>query len=217
MDDKKKIVLASKDVVVKKTEDVYINVNLKSSFNSIKKERFDNNFDLAEQFRRERNASRNFRVYGIIDSAKYDCDNLTLTIHSSGSANSSNIITSITSAPIGFGDKNVFGKMRGRYIIELDEYEDSNYIFIKLPPGLTSFQKQTVEVQLVFNDSDGHFIEYGTETIDIGINGEISTVNNDFPFFYNKHWIKTNFQVEKNKFGLVEVDILNPNLYLGNI
>ena len=27
------------------------------------------------------------------------------------------------------------------------------------------------------------FIEYGTETIDIGINGEILTVNNDFPFF----------------------------------
>ena len=96
-------------------------------------------------------------MYGIIDSAQYDCDNLTLDIHSSGSANSSNIITSVTSAPIGFGDKNVFGKMRGRYIIELDEYEDSNSIFINFPPGLTSFQEQTIEVQLVFNDSDGHF------------------------------------------------------------
>lgn len=204
MDDKKKIVLASKDVVVKKTEDVYINVNLKSSFNSIKKERFDNNFDLAEQFRRERNASRNFRVYGIIDSTVIDCDNLSFKVYSKSTIELgvqvlSNQIASFVSQKIGFGDKNVFGKMKGKYLLELNNYVDSDVIYIEIPGDGVNFDREVKELRLVFTGADGEFIEYGTSTIDIGINGIFETINNDFPFFYNKHWIKNNFQIKQVK------------------
>jgi len=202
MDDKKKIVLGSEDFLAKGIDDIYINVNLQQKFNLIKRERFDNNFDLAEQFRKERNASRSFRVYGIINSPLIDCDNLTIKAYANsnilfGAQVLGNQIATITSQPIGFGDKNVFGKHRGKYIIELNNYELSDTIYLEIAGNGVDYARTVVEQKLVFKDSDGVFVEYGTDTIDLGINGGFEIIQNDFPFFYNKHWIKNNFQIEK--------------------
>lgn len=204
MDDKKKIVLATEDVFPKNLEDIYINVNLQRKFNLIKKERFDNNFDLAEQFRRERNASRSFRIYGIIDSTIIDCDNLSIRVWSNINTSGqspilSGLIYTTTSQSIGFGDKNVFGRMRGKYIIELDNYNISDSVYIEIQGDNSTYARTIVEQTLVFRDADGEFVEYGTETIDVGINGEEVEINNNFPFFYNKHWIKNNFQIREVK------------------
>lgn len=202
MDDKKKIVLATEDILARKLEDIFINVNLQQKFNIIKRERLDNNFDLAQQFRAERNASRDFRVYGIIDSPIIDCDNLTIKVYSEtstvfGAQILSNLIYSTTSQPIGFGDKNVFGKMRGKYMIPLNNYQVSDKIYIQVLGDGVTFDTTVIEQTLVFKDADDNFVEYGTETVDVGINGQIVEINNNFPFFYNKHWIKNNFQIEK--------------------
>jgi len=202
MDDKKKIVLATEDILAKKLEDIYINVNLQQRFNLIKRDRYDNNFDLAEQFRKERNASRSFRIYGIIDSPAVDCDNLTIKVFSNSSELFgfqilTNQISTINSQPLGFGDKNVFGKKRGKYIIELDNYKISDVIYLEIAGDGVTYSRTIVEQRLVFKDVDGNFVEYGTDTVDFGIDGGFDVIQNDFPFFYNKHWIKNNFQVNR--------------------
>jgi hypothetical protein len=202
MDDKKKIVLATEDIIAKKLEDIYINVNLQQRFNLIKRDRYNNNFDLAEQFRKERNASRSFRIYGIIDSPVIDCDNLTIKVFSNSSESSgfqvlTNQVSIINSQPLGFGDKNVFGKKRGKYIIELDNYKISDIIYLEIAGDGVTYARTVVEQKLVFKDVDGNFVEYGTNTVDFGIDGGFDVIQNDFPFFYNKHWIKNNFQVNK--------------------
>jgi len=201
MDEKKKIVLATEDIKAKSLEDIYINVNLQQKFNVLKKEKFDNNFDLAEQFRKERNASRDFRIYGIIDSKIIDSDNVTIKVYSSQGDFGAlgGLIKTVTSQPIGFGDKNVFGKMRGKYLIELNNYKLSDTIYLEILGDGVTYARTVIERPLVYRGADGEFVEYGTETVDIGLNGEFVTINNDFPFFYNKHWIKTNFQVEEVK------------------
>lgn len=204
MDDKKKIVIATEDIIAKGLDDIFININLQQKFNVIKREKFDNNFDLAEQFRKERNASRSFRVYGIIDSPIIDCDNLTIKVYSKTDiafgfqvVSSNDLIATITSQPLGYGDKNVFGKQRGKYILELNNYKISDTVYLVIEGDGTTYARTIIEQQLVFKGADGEFVEYGTNTVDIGLNGEFVTINNDFPFFYNKHWIKTNFQIEK--------------------
>lgn len=195
MDDKKKIVLATEDIIAKNLEDIFINVNLQQKFNQIRREKFDNNFDLSEQFRKERNASRSFRVYGIVDSPAVDCNNQSILVYSDSGL--TQLIQTINTSSIGFGDKNVFGKYRGKYIIELNSYISSNDIWIKVNSDGANFGDTIIKVPLVFYGADGDFIEYGTDTIDIGLIGDFVTINNDFPFFYNKHWIKNNFQLEK--------------------
>ena len=202
MDDNKKIVLGSEDFFVKKVEDIFININLQQKFNIIKKERFDNNFDLSEQFIKERNTSRSFRVYGIIDSTIVNCDNLKIKVYSQsvfsgGSQLLSGHIATVNTQSIGFGDKNIFGKMRGKYIIELDNYKISDTIWIEILGNGVNYSKTIIEQKLVFKDTDENFVEYGTNTVDIGINGGFEIIQNDFPFFYNKHWVKNNFQIEK--------------------
>lgn len=195
MDDKKKIVLATKDILSKNLEDIFINVNLQQTFSQIKRERFDNNFDLSEQFRKERNSSRSFRIYGIIDSIITNCDDSLITVYSNSGLTSQ--IYSTYSTKIGFGDKNVFNKMRGKYLIELNNYSLSNDIWIKISGDGVNYNDTIVHQPIIFYGADGNFIEYGTETIDISISGQIIAINNNFPFFYNKHWIKNNFQIEK--------------------
>lgn len=195
MDDKKKIVLATEDVFAKNLDDIFINVNLQRTFTQIKRERFDNNFDLAQQFRKERNASRSFRVYGIIDSPAVDCSSRVISVYSNSAL--TQVVKIVQSTPIGFGDKNVFGKQRGKYLIELNNYTSSNDIWLKINSDGVNFADTVSRVPLVFYGADGEFIEYGTNTVDIGLNGESISINNDFPFFYDKHWVKNNFQIEK--------------------
>jgi len=197
MDDKKKIVLGSEDFLAKGLDDIFLNVNLQKTFKQIKKEKYDNNFDLAEQFRKERNESRSFRIYGIVDSTVIDCDNLPIRVYSDSGLTSQ--VYATTTNSLGYGDFNVYGKQDGKYIIELDNYQLSDSIWIKIEGNGVNTADQVFEQQLVFYGADGDFIDYGTETVDIGFNGQFATIENDFPFFYNKHWIKKPLQIEEIK------------------
>ena len=93
MDDKKKILLGEKDIMSRENEDLFLNINLNSTFSELRDNTYTNVFDIEKQFKKERNASRDFRIYGIIDSTTTDSDNLSLYIYSK-SGISSNVVSS---------------------------------------------------------------------------------------------------------------------------
>jgi len=214
MDDKKKIVLGSEDIIAKGLDDIFINVNLQQSFNQIKKDKYDNNFDLSEQFRKERNLSRSFRIYGILDSNIIDTDNFTMEIYKDSGL--TQFYTAITTSSLVYEESNVFNKKRGKYLLNLDNY-DSDYVYMKITGDYVTYDDQVFEQQLVFYTVDGKFVEYGTQTVDIGlVNQGFITINNDFPFFYNKHWIKKDIEIIESKQAIVNFKTADSNTNEGD-
>jgi hypothetical protein len=197
MDDKKKIVLGSEDFIAKGVDDIYININLQQTFNQIKKDKYDNNFDLAEQFRKERNTSRSFRIYGIIDSNIIDTDNVDIRIYKNSEL--TQYLGTITTTPLAYSEKNVFNKKKGKYLLELDNY-DADLVYMQILGDNISYENQVFEQRLVYYNLEGEFVEYGTETVDVGlVDGGFLNIENNFPFFYNKHWIKKDLEVVEEK------------------
>jgi len=198
MDIRNKILLSTKDIITKGEKDIYFNINLENTYREFKKFEYNNDFDLQKQFDKERNTSRNFRIYGIIDSVIEDCDNMELSIYYS-STTTSMLIKKIYTKPLisdTWSSINVFGKKTGKYLIELDNYQYDKISIIT--PDISGIQKSNnFEQTLVFYDAEGNFIEYGTETIELGENGQAIEINNNFPFFYDKHWINKDLNLIK--------------------
>lgn len=48
-----------------------------------------------------------------------------------------------------------------------------------------------LEIPFLFFDDEGVVFEFGEETAEILDNGEILEINNNFPFLYDRHWIRT--------------------------
>lgn len=214
MDDKKKILLGEKDIISRDNEDLFINLNLNKTFAEIRNERYDNIFDVFEQFNKERNESRNFRIYGIVDSTKANTDNLTLYIYSSETL-SSFVKTAKTSSLV-YYEKNAFNKRRGKYILELDNYQ-ADFVYIRIPTDNLNYGNQLFSQQLVFKDVDNNFVPYGTETVDINENGETIELNNDFYFFYNKHWIKKDLNITRPRTAYISISAkTSPNTIVEN-
>ena len=170
----------------KDNEDLFLNLNLNTTFSSIRNDKYENVFDVEAQFKKERNASRDFRIYGIVDATVTDCDNLQISIYSnSGLTGLSGFIKNISSTNLVYNGINVYGKKRGKFLIELSGYTD-NFVYIKIPSNISNYKDQIYSQQLIFTDSDGKFIEYGNKTIEIDNNGNGIEINNDFYFLYNK-------------------------------
>jgi len=209
MDIKKKILLGDKDIISKDNEDLFINLNLSSSFNDVINDKFENIFDVDKQFKKERNSSKNFKIYGTIDSTVTDCDNLLLEVFStSGIAGLTNLITTISSTTLVYEEKNVYGKKRGKFIIDLQNY-NNDFVFIKIPSNDLNYKDQIYTQQLIFKDSEGNFVEYGTQTIDIDNNGNTIEISNDFYFMFNKHWIKKSLLIIEEKPAKVFINSLD--------
>ena len=196
MDDKKKILLGDTDIISRNNEDLFIDINLNRTFAEYKKEKFDNDFDLQKQFDEERNSSRAFIVYGFVQSTYRDCSQvayqvwansgLTIPVALVGNPNlNASLAKSVLYAPA----INVFGQRMGRYDFSLANYTGSS-IFINVLPNIPNTPNQVFEQQLIFYDETGEFVPYGTQTIEIDNNLNTIEINNDFPFFYNKHWVK---------------------------
>jgi hypothetical protein len=207
MDDKKKILLGEKDVIGRDNEDLYINVNLNSTFSEIRDDKVENVFDVADQFKKERNASRDFRIYGIVDATIVDCDNLTISVYhsafsgtgiNSGTTQLSGFVKSITTTPLVYDGINAYGMKRGKYIVELTGYTHDS-VYFKIPSNNFDYKDQIYGQQLVFRDADGNFVDYGTQTIEINEDGNVATIDNDFYFLYNKHWIKKDLLIVEEK------------------
>jgi len=214
MDDKKKIVLASEDIITKGLDDIFINVNLQHTFNQIKKDKYDNNFDLAEQFRKERNASRDFRIYGILDSNIIDLDSFSFDVYKDSGL--TDFHSTVATTPLIYDEKNVFRKKRGKYLLELNNY-DADVAYMKITGDYISYGDQVVEQRVVYYTLDGDFVEYGTQTVDIGLNNPgFLEIENDFPFFYNKHWIKKDIEIVEEKKAIIQFQEAESNVNEGN-
>jgi hypothetical protein len=215
MDERLKILLGSEDIVTRDNEDLYININLNRSFYEYKKEVYDNDFDLAQQFDKERNSSRNFRIYGIIDSNVIDTSNINMRVYSD--SGTTNLITSTTTTPMNFnGSINVFNKRRGKYYISLNNYSGTS-VFIKIPSNNDNINEQIFEQKLVFFDFDNEFVPYGTETVEIDNNLNTIEINNNFPFFYNKHWVKKNISLQETKYPVVNFSGTSETIFEGQL
>ena len=91
------------------------------------------------------------------------------------------------------GSLNLFGFEEGYYKVDLVNVDyttiylnTANFWFL----GNQMFVKNLVRQNLVFFEDDGQFIPYGQDTEEIRADGSTFTVFNDFPFFYDIHWIK---------------------------
>jgi|GEM_PF-3490509 len=192
MDKKRKQILINEDNL-----DQFIRIDLRNTFNEIQKEKYDNNFDLERQFRLERNRSRNFRIYGKIASTAIDCNSLILEVYSDAGYN--DLYTTIQTTTLAFDADNIFRKKDGKYLIELNNYP-FDVAYIRLVSDDFYYEDQLWEQRLVFFDADGNFASYGTETVDINVLDESSiAIENDFPFFYNKHWIRLDLDIVEEK------------------
>lgn len=209
MDNNKKILLGEKDILSKDNEDLFLNVNLNSTFSEIRNDKFENIFDVEKQFKKERNSSRDFRIYGIVDSTTSDADNLNLQCYSSsGITGLYNQVTGCYTSSLVYYEKNVFGKKRGKFLIELNNYNE-DFVYIKIPSNNLNFKDQIFIQQLIFRDTDGNFVEYGTKTIDINQDGQTIEINNDFYFLYNKHWIKKDLLIIEEKPAKIFINSIN--------
>lgn len=213
MIERKKILLGDKDVKSRSIQDFYVNVNLDRTVREFIPNKYENGFDLLSQYKKERNSCRNFRVYGIVDSAFIDCDDLEITIFNqypitinSLIMTSPNYVKSIKTTPLNSKDwvsTNIFNKKKGKFLLELDNYTESDYIYFYIN-DLGSYEN-IFSQQLVFKyenlnlmyENQEIIIPYGTNESFVDINGNIIEVNNDFDFFYNKHWVKKNITINK--------------------
>jgi hypothetical protein len=213
MDEKLKILLGSEDIIARDNEDIYLNINLNRNFYEYKKEKYDNDFDLAQQFDKERNLSRSFRLYGIVDSNVIDTNNIPIKVYSDSGTTSLVYQTNTTS--MNFNESiNVFNKKKGKYYISIDDYRGDS-VFIKIESNNNNIATQIFEQKLVFYDFDGNFIPYGTETVEVDDNLNTIDINNNFPFFYNKHWVKKNISLQETKYSVVNFSGTNQTIYEG--
>lgn len=153
MIERKKILLPTEDIITRGSEDLFINFNLDRSFKEIKPIVYQNNFDLTKMFDDERNSSRNFCIYGTVESVDIDCDEVELDVYlpannigkQSQNAGVSfirdreiieltdgtilNYFDTIVTNGVAYGKGNVFGKKRGVYKLDLNNFQkDTAYL-----------------------------------------------------------------------------------------
>lgn len=194
MDSKEKILLGQYDILSKDNEDLFLNIEISRTFNEIRKDRHENVFDVFKQWKKERDSSRDFRIYGIVDSNYTNTDQTYLDIYSSLTDESPFDVIQCTS--LGYGGYNVYGYKRGKYMLELNDYPH-DFVYLKFPGDGTNSEDQYFAQQLIFRDADQNIIEFGTQAIEVDTNGNSVTINNDFYFFYNKHWVKKDLWISK--------------------
>jgi len=209
MDNKVKILLGSEDIISRRNEDIFLNLELVRTYKETSTPIYYNNFDLDKQFREERNSSRNFFIYGTVTSLVEHCDNRSLHLYSKDPNKDPNSLFAVVyTQPLStrFQNLNISTKRTGKYAFKLNNYELSNDIFIKIyaygRAGEEVYKKQLVYTADTYNYTGGtttSVVEYGTDDIEVTTSGKIETIDNEFPFFYNKHWIKLNLGITKKK------------------
>lgn len=212
MENKVKILLPNEKSVTSEDVDLFLTVDLHQHFKEIKKERFDNDFDLAAQFVKERNASRSFIIYGVLDSTIVDCVGLPIKVYSDPERTDQ--IATLFPTSIAYDQANVFGKKKAKYFIKLENYPN-DHVYFRIETNNFSYRDQDWDQKLVFTDADGNYAPYGTQTIDINSDGNSVTIENDFPFFFNKHWIKLDYNIIEEKKAKVSFNVATQTLAEG--
>lgn len=122
-------------------------------------------------------------------------------------ASTSGYSVNIISQPLSNGNvlsKNIYGTAKGSYFLL---FEIDKNLFTKDSRGRNITKSINIEIfnpikelfgsftlPFLFFDEDGDQIEFGTENAEIDSNNIITEVNNNFPFFFDRHWIKFNIE-----------------------
>jgi hypothetical protein len=214
-----KQLLPSKDYVNAKNIALYVNSELSGEKNILKPDKADNLFDMSIKFEEERNASAKFCLYGKIESKWGDCNNLKVDFkivdsstnlgtglinnnypfwlydkNSGASATSWSFISKSLDFSNGDLSKNIYGKKKGQYFfpfeLDLNSITNSNKsIYIKINDIVNSLYYEQEFPFLYFNE-ESKVLEYGSEIAEILDDGNIIEINNNYPFFYDRHWIR---------------------------
>lgn len=197
MDDRKKILLGNKDILTRNIKDFYLDISLSKDNKELLPQKYDNIFDVNKFYEQERNECKNFVIYGTLDSYSWDCNNITIKVYQSPDL--SGYLCQVKSKDIvndNMPFKNIYNKLRGRYIIDnIPTTFTGCSVYLKITTSATDYvlEQQLIFTTLTLSDSGEKFVEklpYGLNEAVITCDGEVIEVNNDFDFFYNKHWIK---------------------------
>lgn len=214
-----KLLLGQKQYIGKENTDNFIDVDLSRTIETIKNDSINNIFDFQQQFILERNASLKFCIYGSVESRYGNCDNVAIKITVADTDNINNsvpiysphIYTAITSAttlttlskPLSANQnaltKNLYGAAKGSYFIlfELDKSvlddKKNKSVYLKIFDPLNDLYGNFSIPIIYFNDEDEP-IAFGTENADFTKTNEIFEINNNFPFFFDRHWVKLNLE-----------------------
>jgi hypothetical protein len=214
-----KILIPSEDYVNAKNIALFINSELSGDKNFLRPDKADNLFDMAAKFEEERNASLKFCLYGKVESKWGDCNNLkiefkindTSTNIGTGLTNSNypfwvydktsaisaytwNFMSKSLDLSNGSLSKNIYGKNKGHYFfpfeLDMNSITNSNKsMFVKIYDTIDSLYC-IQEFPFIYFNEDGNLLEFGTETAEILDDGTIIEINNNYPFFYDRHWIR---------------------------
>lgn len=215
MKDKRKILLGTKDVLPQVNNDIYINLEINKSSDEIKNEIINNNFNIREQFNKERRESLKFCFYGTLNSIYSDTNDLTIEVKTNHNdilyspriepGTTTSIVSKIKSVPLSKNNKltkNIFQKNKSCFHFlfeigsEINNYGETKILEVKVideSKNIYAFY----EIPFLFFDSEGNFINFGTDTVDLDLNGNEQIIENDFPFLYGIHWIKNEFNLPR--------------------
>ena len=215
MKDKRKILLGTKDVLPQVNKDLYINLEIYNSADELQTEIINNDFNLREQFNKERRQSLKFCLYGTMDSIYSDLENLELSIRT----NHEDLLylPRIESGAQAFTEVKIFTKSlsheSGLSKNIFKNKKSSFYFMFELSPGIKNYGETKVlivnindskknlyailEIPFLFFDSDNNLVEFGTDTVDLDLNGNEQVIENDYPFLYDTHWIKREFNIPR--------------------
>ena len=215
-----KIILGTKKFAGNQNTDEFIDIELNREIETLKIDSLNNTFDFQDQFIKERNNSLNFCLYGMVESRYGQCDDLSMKISIRDTNPNSNSTPSIIYTQINFSattsgysetihtkslsfnnelTKNIYGTNKGCYFFyfQLDKFEHNfntnKSIYIEI---FEPFKEMygNFSIPFLFFNEDESLVEFGTETAEYNANNQIETINNNFPFFYDKHWIKFNIE-----------------------
>lgn len=219
-----RILIGNKQYIGKKNVDNYIDIDISRTIETIKRDSVDNVFDFQKQYDLERNDSLKFCLYGLVESRFGHCDNLSISItigdsNMSGSTQDNFFVPNIsagisTNKSITLSSslnnhanssvlslsKNIYGAAKGSYffLFELDKKALINSgknktVYVEIyEPIKELFGKFSVPI--IYFDNDKDQVDFGTENADINDDNEIVEINNNFPFFYDRHWVKLNLE-----------------------
>jgi len=229
MEIKKQILLPKSSFALANDEDVFISFQLNRSVSEIKNEKIDNIFNITQQYDAERQASLKFCIFGLVESKYYSTNNLIIDIKDVSGLTinlpkiSNDCITGKTISiktfeltPNSNMSRNLYGNSKSAYSIlfEINKDELQKLDSEIRSSGGTPTTKLleftisdsstnlffTQKVPYLFYDLSGNLVKFGSQTADIDENGNVIEIDNDFPFLYDRHWIRQYLNIQAPSF-----------------
>ncbi len=228
----KKIILGEKKYIGNQNEDNFLDIELSREIENLKIDSLQNIFDYQAQFIKERNDSLKFCVYGIVESRYGHCDNLAIKAYISDFKKTAQTVKEIIYTPYIHNNsisgtdfvfltkplsdknklsKNIYGTNKGCYFFYFEipnkEITKTKSLFLEIFDQINELYGE-FSIPILYYDEDKERIEFGTETADFDEDNTIQSINNNFPFFYDKHWVKFNLEPTGPQVVFFENDII---------